>query len=143
VRVDVSLDRQLSKPIAQAVKNPDFRKQLLDRPKPARESLEIQIPPEQAVTVILITPRQIFMTIPITIDREVAILPAGIDSKRANRTIRSRILLQARRDPDDRSCLQANPTVPTAEGCEIPNTTTVTMLEHSSEHLHLVTLFLD
>gem|GEM_PF-3335732 len=105
MRVDVSLDRQLSKPIAQAVKNPDFRKQLLDRPKPARESLDIQIPPEQAVTVILITPRQIFMTIPITIDREVAILPAGIDSKRANRTIRSRILLQARRDPDDRSCL--------------------------------------
>lgn len=144
VRVEVSLDLELSEAIAQAVKDPDFRKQLLDRPKQVLESLDIQIPPAQVVTVIVSNPRQIFLTIPIMTDREVEILQAGIDSKRANRAIRSRILLQAGRDPDYRARLQANPkAVLTDEGFEIPDTTTVTVLENSSEHLHLVIPFLD
>jgi hypothetical protein len=46
VWIERSLDERLSEAIAQAVHNPDFRTQLIDRPKQALASLEIQIPPQ-------------------------------------------------------------------------------------------------
>jgi xanthine/CO dehydrogenase XdhC/CoxF family maturation factor len=142
VRVEVSLDKQLSDAIAQAVKNPTFRTQLLDRPKQTLAKLDIQIPPEQAVTVLESTPGQTFLVIPIMTDREVEILEAGLNSGRAQRANRSQMLLQAGRDPDYRSQLLTNPrAVLTAAGFQIPDTATVTVMENSLEHLYLVIPF--
>jgi hypothetical protein len=142
VRVEVSLDEQLSDAIAQAVKNPAFRAQLLDRPKQTLASLDIQMPPAQAVTVLESTPGQTFLVIPIMTDREVEILEAGLNSGRAQRANRSRLLLKAGRDPDYRSQLLTNPkAVLTAAGFQLPDTATVTVLENSLKHLYLVIPF--
>jgi xanthine/CO dehydrogenase XdhC/CoxF family maturation factor len=142
MRVEVSLDEQLSEAIALAVKNSAFRTRLLDRPKQTLASLDIQIPPVQAVTVLESTPGQTFLVIPIMTDREVQILEAGLTSGRANRANRSRMLLQAGRDPDFRSRLLTNPNaVLTEAGFQISATATVTVKENSLEQLYLVIPF--
>jgi Nitrile hydratase, alpha chain len=142
VRVDVSLDELLSDAIARAVKNPAFRTQLLDRPKQTLASLDIPIPPQQQVTVLESTPGQTFLVIPIMTDREVEILEAGLNSGRAQRANRSRMLLQAGRDPDFRSRLLTNPKAVLSEsGFQIPDAATVTVMENSLEHLYLVIPF--
>lgn len=142
VRVEVSLDEQLSDAIAQAVKNPAFRAQLIDRPKQTLASIDIQIPPEREVTVVESTPGQTFLVIPIMTEREVEILQAGLNSGRANRANRSRLLLEAGRNPDYKARLITDPkAILIDEGFPIPDNVTVKILENSSEHLHLVIPF--
>jgi Nitrile hydratase, alpha chain len=139
VRIERSLDEQLSDAIAQAVHNPQFRTQLLDRPKQALASLDIQIPPVREVLAIESTPEQTFLVIPIMTDNEVEILRAGLNSGRALRATRSRIMLEAWQDPDYKARLLANPkAVLIAEGFQIPDAATVTVLENDAEHLYLV-----
>jgi Nitrile hydratase, alpha chain len=139
VRIERSLDEQLSDAIAKAVHDPQFRTQLLARPKQALASLDIQIPPERAVFAVESTPQQAFLVIPIMTDREVEILRAGLNSGRALRATRSRIMLEAWQDPDYKARLLADPkAVSIDEGFQIPDTTTLTVLENDAAHLYLV-----
>jgi hypothetical protein len=133
------LDDRLSDAIAQAVHNPDFRKQLLDRPQQALASMEIQIPPECAVKVVESTHGQTFVVLPIMTASEVAIVQSGLKSQRSQRATRSGMILKAWQDPDYKAQLLQDPkTVLLAEGFQIPEATTVTVLENNAEHLHLV-----
>jgi Nitrile hydratase, alpha chain len=139
VRIDRSLDERLSDAIAQAVHDPHFRTQLLDRPKPALASLDIQLPPERAVVAIESTTQQTFLVMPIMTDSEVEILRAGLTSGRALRATRSRIILKAWQDPDYKARLLADPkTVLIEEGFQISDAATVKVLENDAEHLYLV-----
>jgi Nitrile hydratase, alpha chain len=133
------LDDRLSDAIAQSVHNLDFRKQLLERPQQALASMEIQIPPECTVKVVESTPGQTFVVLPIATESEVEIVQSGLKSQRSQRATRSRIILKAWQDPDYKARLLADPkTVLLAEGFQIPEATTVTVLENDAEHLHLV-----
>jgi Nitrile hydratase, alpha chain len=139
VRIERSLDERLSDAIAQAVHEPKFRAQLLDRPKQTLASLDIQIPPAQAVFALESTPQQTFLVIPVMTDREIEILRAGLNSGRALRATRSRIMLKAWQDPDYKARLLADPkAVLITEGFQIPDTATVKVLENDAEHLYLV-----
>jgi hypothetical protein len=138
VHVEISLEDRLSDAIAQAVRDPEFRIQLLDRPKPALASLDIIIPPQQEVTVLESTSTQTFLVLPIMTDREVEQLQAGVNSPRPLRSVRSRILLKIWQDPDYRSQIFADPkAVLIAEGFPIPDTAAVKILENSLTHLYL------
>ncbi len=144
VRIERSLDERLSDAIAQAVHDPAFRTQLLDRPQQALASLDIQLPPTQAVSAIASTPQQTFVVIPMMTEREVEILRAGLNSGRALRATRSRIILKAWQDADYKAQLLANPkAVLIAEGFQIPDTATVRVLENDPAHLYLVIPTLD
>jgi Nitrile hydratase, alpha chain len=139
VHVEVSLESQLSDAIAQAVRDPEFRQQLLDRPKPALASQHVRIPPLQEVTVLEATSAQTYLVLPIATDLEIEQLQAGVNSPRSLRSIRSKILLNAFEDPDYRSRLVADPKAVLIEaGFQIPIDTQVRVLENSSEHLYLV-----
>jgi Nitrile hydratase, alpha chain len=139
VWIERSLDERLSDAIAQAIRDPVFRTQLLDRPKQALASIKIQLPPARMVTVVESTHRQTFLVLPIMTDREVQILQSGLNSPRSLRATRSRIILQAWQDPDYKAQLLADPkAVLIAEGFQIADAATVTILENDAEHLHLV-----
>ena len=139
VWLERSLDERLSDAIAQAVHDADFRTQLLARPKQALASMKIQLPPERVVTVVESTHRQTFVVLPIMTDSEVEILQSGLKSQRSLRANRARIILKAWQDPDYKARLLADPkTVLMAEGFQIPDAATVTILENDAEHLHLV-----
>ena len=139
VWIERSLDEQLAEAIAQAVHNPNFRTQLLSAPQQALASLDIQLPPTQAVFVVESTPQQTFLVIPIVTDREVEILQSGLNSGRALRATRSRIILKAWQDAEYKAQLLADPkAVLLAEGFQIPAATTVKVLENDAQHLHLV-----
>jgi hypothetical protein len=139
VRIEPSLDEQLSDAIAKAVHNSTFRTQLLTQPKQALASLKIQIPAEQAVIAMESTPGQTFLVIPIMTDQEVEILRANANSPRALRAIRSRVLLKAWQDPDYKSKLFADPkALLMTEGFQISDGATITVLENDATHLYLV-----
>jgi hypothetical protein len=139
VRIARSLDELLSDAIAQAVRDPQFRTQLLDRPKQALASLDIPIPISQAVVALESTHQETFLVIPIMTEREIEILQAGLNSGRALRATRSRIILQAWEDPAYKARLLADPkAVLIAEGFQFPDTATVKVLENDAEHLYLV-----
>jgi hypothetical protein len=139
VRVEISLEKQLSDAIAQAVRDPGFRTQLINHPKQTLASSYINIPPQQEVTVWETTATQTFLVLPIMTDLEIEQLQVGATSSRSSRSIRSRILLDAWQNSDYRSRLFADPkALLLAEGFQIPANTTVTILENSPEHLYLV-----
>jgi Nitrile hydratase, alpha chain len=139
VHVEVSLESQLSDAIAQAVRDPEFRQQLLDRPKQTLASLHLRLPPQQEITVLEATSTQTYLVLPIATDREIEELQAGVNSHRSLRAIRSQILLKAFADPDYRSRLVADPkTVLTEAGFQMSIDTNVRVLENSLEHLYLV-----
>ena len=139
VHVEISLEKQLSDAIAQAVRDPGFRTQLMNRPKQTLASSYINIPPQQEVTVMETTATQTFLVLPIMTDLEIEQLQVGATSSRSSRSSRSRILLNAWQNPDYRSRLFADPkALLIAEGFQIPTNTTVTILENSPEHLYLV-----
>jgi Nitrile hydratase, alpha chain len=139
VHVEVSLESQLSDAIAQAVRDPEFRQQLLDLPKPALARLNIRIPSQQEITVLAATATQTYLVLPIATDLEIEQLQAGVNSHRSLRALRSKILLNAFQDRDYRSRLVADPKAVLAEaGFQIPIDTQVRVLENSLEHLYLV-----
>jgi hypothetical protein len=139
VHVEVSLESQLSDAIAEAVRDREFRQQLLDRPKQALASRNLRIPPLQEVTVLAATSTQTYLVLPISTEAEIERVRAGVNSPRSLRSIRSKILLNAFEDPDYRSRLVADPKAVLIEaGFQIPIETQVRVLENSSEHLYLV-----
>jgi Nitrile hydratase, alpha chain len=139
VHVEVSLEAQLSDAIAQAVRDPEFRQQLLDRPKQALASIYLRLPPLQEVTVLAATSAQTYLVLPIATEDEIERVRAGVNSPRSLRAIRSKILLNAFEDPDYRSRLVADPKAVLIEaGFQIPIDTQVRVLENSAEHLYLV-----
>jgi hypothetical protein len=139
VHVEVSLESQLSDAIAEAVRDREFRQQLLDRPKQALASRNLRIPPLQEVTVLAATSTQTYLVLPISTEAEIERVRAGVNSPRSLRSIRSKILLNAFEDPDYRSRLVADPKAVLIEaGFQIPIDTQVRVLENSSEHLYLV-----
>ncbi len=139
VRIELSLDEQLAEAIAHAVHNSTFRTQLLAHPKQALASLKIQIPAEQAVFAMKSTPGQTFLVIPIMTEQELEILRASANSPRALRAIRSRVLLKAWQDSDYKLRLLADPkALLIAEGFQIGDGATVTVMENDATHLHLV-----
>jgi Nitrile hydratase, alpha chain len=67
------------------------------------------------------------------------IVQAGLTSQRSLRATRSQIILKAWQDADYKSRLLADPkALLMAEGFQIPDATTVKILENDAEHLHLV-----
>jgi hypothetical protein len=113
--------------------------QLLDRPQQALASLDIQLPPTQAVFVVESTPQQNFLVIPMMTDREVEILQSGLNSGRALRATRSRIILKAWQNADYKAQLLTDPkAILVAEGFQIPDVATVRVLENDPAHLYLV-----
>jgi hypothetical protein len=139
VWIERSLDDRLSDAIAQAVSDPAFRSQLLARPHQALASMEIHLPPERVVTVVESTPGQTFVVLPIATESEVKIVRSGLESQRAQRATRSRIILKAWQDSNYKAQLLADPkTALRSEGFQIPETTAVTVLENDAQHLHLV-----
>lgn len=139
VRIEVSLDEKLSDAIAQAVHDPKFRKQSIDRPKETLATLGIQLPPECEVTVVESTAGQTFLVLPIKTDREVEIVRSGLNSGRSLRAIRSQVILKAWEEPDYKTQLLTDPkTVLIDAGFQIPDRTTVKVLENDAEHLYLV-----
>jgi hypothetical protein len=139
VRIEPSFEEQLSDAIAHAVHNSTFRTQLLAHPKQALASLKIQLPAEQAVIAMQSTPGQIFLVIPIMTEQELEILRASANSPRALRAIRSRVLLKSWQDHDYKSRFLADPkALLIAEGFQIGDGATVTVMENDATHLYLV-----
>jgi Nitrile hydratase, alpha chain len=139
VRMEPALDNLLSDAISKAVHDPAFRTQLLAHPQQTLASEKIDIPPQQQVIVVESTAEQIFLVLPIQIDREREILQTGLNSQDSLRAIRSKIILHAWQDPDYKAKLLSDPkAVLIAEGFQIPIAATVKVLENDLEHLHLV-----
>ncbi len=143
VHVKVSLESQLSDAIAQAVRDPEFKQQLIDRPQQFLAALNIHIPPQQTVTVLASTATQTFIVVPIMTDREVEYLQAGVNSNRSLRSVRSQILLKAWQDPDYKAKLFANPKAVLDEaGLPIPEHVSIEILANDLEHLYLIVPYL-
>jgi hypothetical protein len=139
VKIEISLDRQLSDAIAQAVRDDDFRRQLIAHPKATLAHLKIQLPAHQNVIVVESTAEQTFLVLPLMTDREIDELKSGLNSDRSLRATRSRILLKAWHDRDYNARLIAAPkSVLRDEGFDLPENTQVTVLKNDLEHLHLV-----
>jgi Nitrile hydratase, alpha chain len=139
VHVEFSLEQRLSDAIAEAVKNPKFKAGLMANPLQALADFGIRLPPQQSVQVLESTAHMTYLVLPVMTDQEVEALQKGMMGGRALRAIRSRVLLQAGRDPEYRSRLLADPKEVLQEaGLQIPDNTSVRVLENRFDRLHLV-----
>jgi hypothetical protein len=139
VRIEVSLATQLSDALARSLHDADFRTQLLAHPRYTLAHLGITLPPQQSVTVLTSSAQQTFFVLPLPTESEIEYLKAGVDSHHLRRSIRSRIILKTLQDPDYKARLCADPkTVLISEGFDIPELTTVNILENDAKHLYLV-----
>ncbi len=72
-------------------------------------------------------------------DEDVKQLRASVDSALPQRAVRAKVLLEAWQDPNYKTQLIENPeAVLTSAGMKIPESTTITVLENSAEHVYLV-----
>jgi hypothetical protein len=130
---------QLTQVMAKAVHEPEFRSRFMKNPKVILNELEIPIPPEQNVTVLESREGEIFFVLPILTEEEVQQLRNSLNTVHPQRSVRSRILLKAREDPDYKTQLMQEPkAMLKAEGLPIPDASTVTLLENSPDQLYIV-----
>jgi Nitrile hydratase, alpha chain len=139
VTIEVSLERQLSDAIAQAIHEPVLRAALIADPKTTLANMGIVLPPQQQVTVLESTATQTFLVLPLMTAREIEYLQAGLTSGRSLRSVRSQIVLKAWQDPDYKARLIADPKpILNNEGVKIATHTSVRVLENSQQQLYLV-----
>ncbi len=136
---DITLETQLAAAIERALHDPEFRLQLFAHPKLTLARIDIQIPPQQAVTVLASTSTQTYFVLPILTEQEIAYLQAGVNSHHPRRAIRSQIILKTHRDPEYKANLLAHPSqVLIAEGFNLPQSVNIKVLANSPEHLYMV-----
>jgi len=130
---------QLSQAIAKALKDHEFRSSLLANPKATLASMDISMSDAQIVTVLESGHGKNFFVLPVMTDEDVKQLRASLDSALPQRAVRAKVLLEAWQNPNYKAQLIKNPeTVLTGAGMKIPESTTITVLENSAEHLYLV-----
>jgi hypothetical protein len=130
---------QLTQVMAKAVHEPDFRSRFVENPKVILDEMDIPIPSAQNVTVLESREGEIFFVLPVLTEEDVTQLRHSLNTVHPQRSVRSRILLKAREDPDYKAKLIEEPKeILKAEGLPIPDTSTVTLLENSPEQLYIV-----
>ncbi len=130
---------QLTQVMAKAVHETSFRLRLLESPKSVLDEMDVTIPAAQSVIVLESRQDEIFFVLPIVTDQEAEHLASSLNTVHPQRSVRSRVLLKARQDPNYKAQLLQEPkAVLIAEGLPIPESATVTVLENSSEQLYLV-----
>jgi hypothetical protein len=130
---------QLTQVMAKAVHEPDFRSRFMENPKVILDEMDIPIPSAQNVTVLESREGEIFFVLPVLTEEDVTQLRHSLNTVHPQRSVRSRILLKAREDPDYKAKLIEEPKeILKAEGLPIPDTSTVTLLENSPEQLYIV-----
>lgn len=130
---------QLTQVMAKAVHEPEFRSRFIKNPKVILNELDIPIPPEQNVTVLESQEGEIYFVLPVLTEEEVQQLRNSLNTVHPQRSVRSRILLKAREDPDYKTQLIQEPkAMLKAEGLPIPDASTVTLLENSPDQLYIV-----
>jgi Nitrile hydratase, alpha chain len=130
---------QLTQVMAKAVHEQDFRSRFVENPKVILDELNIAIPADQNVTVLESQAGEIFFILPVLTEEDVTQLRHSLNTVHPQRSVRSRILLKVREDPDYKAKLLQEPkTTLKAEGLPIPNASTVTVLENSPEQLYIV-----
>jgi hypothetical protein len=130
---------QLTQVMAKAVHEPEFRTRLIANPKVVLDEMEIPIPLAQNVTVLESREGEIFFVLPVLTEAEIHQLRHSLNTVHPQRSVRSRILLKARDDPEYKAQLLQEPkAMLKAEGLPIPEASTVTLLENSSTQLFLV-----
>jgi hypothetical protein len=130
---------QLTQVMAKAVHEPDFRSRFMENPKVILDEMDISIPPAQDVTVLESKEGEIFFVLPVLTEEDATQLRHSLNTVHPQRSVRSRILLKAREDPDYKAKLIQEPkTTLKAEGLPIPNASSVTVLENTPEQLYIV-----
>lgn len=130
---------QLTQVMAKAVHEPEFRTRFMENPKVVLDEMKIFLPPAQNVTVLESRAGEIFFVLPILTEEEIHQLRNSLNTVHPQRSVRSRILLKARDDPEYKAQLIEQPKETLkAEGLPIPDTSTVTLLENSPMQLFLV-----
>jgi hypothetical protein len=130
---------QLTQVMVKAVHEPSFRLRFLESPKSVLDEMEVMIPAAQNVTVLESREGEIFFILPVMTDQEAEHLATSLNTVHPQRSVRSRVLLKARQDPDYKAQLLQEPkAVLIAEGLPIPESANVTLLENSPEQLYLV-----
>jgi hypothetical protein len=130
---------QLVQVMAKAVHETSFRLRLLESPKSVLDEMDVTIPAAQNVTVLESREGEVFFVLPVMTDQEAEYLATSLNTVHPQRSVRSRVLLKARQDPDYKAQLLQEPkAVLIAEGLPIPESATVTLLENSPEQLYLV-----
>lgn len=139
VPVIIPSSEQLGSVLARAMRDGDFRQQLIAEPKRSLQAMKIHLSPQQSVTVIESTPEQSFFVMPIMTAEEIEQLRSSLTDALLQRTARAKVLLKARQDRDYKARLIADPgNVLRAEGISIPEQTAIVVLENTLEHLYLV-----
>jgi hypothetical protein len=130
---------QLIQVMAKAVREPEFRSRFIENPKVTLDEMNVSIPPAQNVTVLEGREGEIFFVLPVLTEEDVHQLQTSLNTVHPQRSVRSRILLKAREDPDYKAQLMhKTKEVLKAEGLPIPESSTVTLLENSSDQLYIV-----
>jgi hypothetical protein len=130
---------QLIQVMAKAVREPEFRSRFIENPKVTLDEMNISIPPAQNVTVLESRDGEIFFVLPVLTEEDVHQLQTSLNTVHPQRSVRSRILLKAREDPDYKAQLMHNTKeMLKAEGLPIPESSTVTLLENSSDQFYIV-----
>jgi hypothetical protein len=130
---------QLTQVMAKAVHEPDFRSRFMENPKVILDEMDIPIPSAQNVTVLESREGEIFFVLPVLTEEDVNQLRHSLNTVHPQRSVRSRILLKAREDPDYKAQLIQQPkAMLKAEGLSIPDASTVTLLENSPDQLYIV-----
>lgn len=134
-----SIKNQLPAVINRALHDSVFRSQLIAQPKEVLKKMDVSIPEAQKVTVLENTEKRNFFVLPTMTQAEVESLKNSQETVRSQRTIRSRILIQAWQDPTYKAKLMATPKqILLAEGIKIPPSIDVTVVENSEKQLYLV-----
>jgi len=137
--VIIPSSEQLGSVLAQALRDDSLRRQLIAEPKRTLQDMKIHLSPQQSVTVLESTHQQSFFVIPIMTAEEIDQLTHSLTSALPQRTARAKVLLKVRQDREYKARLIADPsTVLRAEGMNIPEETSIAVLENTLEHLYLV-----
>jgi acyl carrier protein len=134
--------------IARAWQDADFKSKLLGNPKAAIEQeFGIELPAEMTVTVVEDTPTRMHLALPVN-----PLVPpeerqdaeqgetAAPSPRRAHKDLKARLIARAWQDADFKSKLLGNPKAAIEQefGIELPADMTVTVVEDTPTHLHLV-----
>lgn len=102
---------QLTQVMAKAVHEPEFRTRFMENPKVVLDEMKIFLPPAQNVTVLESRAGEIFFVLPILTEEEIHQLRNSLNTVHPQRSVRSRILLKARDDPEYKAQLIEQPKI--------------------------------
>ena len=130
---------QVGQIIAKALRDPDLHAKLLANPAQTLRDMQVEIPQNQAVTVLESDEHHSFFVLPVMTDTDIQQLKDSLDSIHPNRLPRSRVLIQAAEDPHYREQLFQDPrSVLQSAGMKLPEAVEITVLANSVDHLYLV-----